>query len=55
MLMYIVKRRADKVSKKCMLVKMFQRSNGNVCMSFEFSVWQFDRSGAADSVMVTNT
>ena len=53
--MYIVKRRADKISKECILVKMFKRSKGNLCMSFGFWFWQFDRSGAADRVMVTNT
>ena len=55
MLMYIVKRRADKISKECILVKMFKRSKGNLCMSSGFWFWQFDRSGAADRVMVTNT
>ena len=30
MLMYIVKRRADKISKECILVKMFNRSKGNI-------------------------
>ena len=54
-LMYIVKRRANKISKECTLVKMFKRSKGNMCMSFGFWFWQFDRSGAADRVMVTNT
>ena len=55
MLMYIVKRRAHKISKECTLVKMFKRSKGNMCMSFGLWFWQFDRSGAADRVMVTNT
>ena len=55
MLMYIVKRRADKISKECILVKRFKRSEGNLCMSFGFRIWQFDRSGAADRAMVTNT
>ena len=55
MLMYIVKRRANKISKECILVKMFKRSKGNMCMSFVLWFWQFDRSGAADRVMVTNT
>ena len=55
MLMYIVKRRANKISKECILAKMFKRSKGNMCMSFGFWFWQFDRSGAADRVMVTNT
>ena len=54
MLMYIVKRRADKISKECILVKRFKRSEGDLCMSFGFRIWQFDRSGAADRVMVTN-
>ena len=49
-MMYVVKRRADKLSKGCILVKMFKRSKGNVCMSFGFWFWQFDRSGAADRV-----
>ena len=30
MLMYIVKRRADKISKECILVKMFNRSKGKM-------------------------
>ena len=55
MLMYIVKRRANKIRKECILAKMFKRSKGNMCMSFGFWFWQFDRSGAADRVMVTNT
>ena len=55
MLMYIVKRRANKISKECTLIKMCKRSKGNMCMSFGFRFWQFDRSGAADRVMVTNT
>ena len=54
MLMYSVKRRADKISKECILVQMFKRSKGNLCMSFGFWFWQFDRAGAADRVMVTN-
>ena len=54
-LMYIVKRRADKISKECILVKMFKGSTENVCMSFGFWFRQFDRSGAANKVMVTNT
>ena len=55
MLMYIIKRRADKISKERILVKMFKRSQGNVCISFGVWFWQLDRSGAADRVMVTNT
>ena len=55
-LMHIIKRPADKmISKECILVKMFKRSKGNMCISFGFWFWQFDRSGAADRVMVTNT
>ena len=49
-LMYIVKRRAGKINEECILVQMFKRSEGNVCMSFGFWFWQFDRSGAADRV-----
>ena len=55
MLMHIVKRRANKIGKECILVNMFKRSKGNMCMSFGFWFWQFDISGAADRVMVTNT
>ena len=55
MLMYIIKRRADKISKEWILVKTFKKSKGNLCMSFGFCFWQFDRAGAADRVMVTNT
>ena len=50
-LMYIVKWRANKISKECTLVKMFKRSKGNMCMSFGLWFWQFDRSGAADRAM----
>ena len=52
--MYVVKRRADKISKECILAKMFKESKGNVYMSFGLWFWQFDGSGA-DRVMVTNT
>ena len=34
MLMYTVKRPADKISKECILVKLFKRSEGNLCSSF---------------------
>ena len=71
MLMYILKRRTDKMSKECILVKTFKRSK-EICVCPLDSgfgsltelvqligLWslilKFDRAGAADRVMVTNT
>ena len=54
-LMYIIKRRADKISKECFLAKMSKRAKRNLRTSFGFRFWLFDRSGAADRVMVINT
>ena len=52
MLMYIIKRRADKISQECILVKMFKRSKEILGSSFGNLT---DLIGAADRVMVINT